>query len=266
MSKLFSLLAMSVLIFGAFVPVALADDHEEMAKVRVLHASPDAPGVDVFVNDEAVVEGAEFKDATDYLELPAGDHTVDIYAAGTMGDEDPVLSSEVSVESGQAYTVAAVNTLENLQLEAFEDSMEAEEGMADLRVGHFIPDGPAVDVGAIEGDAIFSGAEFPMVTDYESVEAGSYDLEVRTTEGDQLIDLSGTEVEEGNVYSAFAVGTADSPEILLLQDNQTMPSEMPATGFGGASESGTNALLYASILGIMAMSAGFIFFRKRQEA
>ncbi|GGF23275.1 cell wall anchor [Halobacillus andaensis] len=266
MAKLFSMLGVVALVLGMFAPVALADNHVDMAKVRVLHASPDAPAVDVYVNDEAVVEGAAFKDATDYLELPAGDHTVDIYAEGTMEEEDPVLSTDVSVEGGQAYTVAAVNTVDSLQLEAFEDTMEAEEGMAKLRVGHLIPDGPAVDVGEIEGDAIFSGAEFPSATDYEDVEAGTYDLEVRTQEGDQLIDLSGTEVEEGNVYSAFAVGTADSPEILLLQDNQEMPSEMPATGFGGASESATNAVLYASILGAIAMGAGFILFRKRQEA
>ncbi|WP_375536390.1 DUF4397 domain-containing protein [Alteribacillus sp. HJP-4] len=47
--------------------------------VRILHASPDAPAVDVYVNDEAVVEDAEFKDATDYMDLPEGDHEVAIY-------------------------------------------------------------------------------------------------------------------------------------------------------------------------------------------
>ncbi|MCP3028859.1 DUF4397 domain-containing protein [Halobacillus sp. A5] len=266
MSKLFSMLGIVVLFIGLFASVSYADGHEDTAMVRILHASPDAPAVDVYVNEDSVVDGAEFKDATDYMELPAGDHSVEIYAEGTMGEEDPVLSTDVSVEGGMAYTVAAANTVDNLELEAFEDSMEAEDGLAKLRVGHLIPEGPAVDVGEMEGDAIFSGAEFPSASDYEDLEAGTYDLEVRTEEGDQLLDLSGTEIEEGNVYSAFAVGTADSPEILLLQDNEEMPSEMPATGMGGTSETGTTPVLYAGLLGVLAMCAGLILFRKRQEA
>ncbi|RWZ51296.1 DUF4397 domain-containing protein [Halobacillus fulvus] len=267
MKKLLASLAAVVLIFGVFAPVAFADDHSggEMAMVRILHASPDAPAVDVYVNDEAVVEGAEFKAATDYLEVPAGEHTVDIYAAGTAEDGEPVISTTLTVEAGMAYTAAAINTLENLEVTALMDETEASEGMAKVRVGHFIPDAPAVDVGPIGGDALFAGAEFPNVTDYAELEAGTYDLEVRTTDGTQLIDLSGTTVEDGKVYSAFAVGTAEAPEVLLLEDSAAMPSSMPETGFGGTAD-GNNAMMYAALLGVMAMGAGFVFFRKRQEA
>ncbi|WP_226585110.1 DUF4397 domain-containing protein [Halobacillus litoralis] len=265
MKKLVSSLAAIVLILGVFAPSAFADNHGDNAMVRVLHASPDAPAVDVYLNDEAVVEGAEFKAATDYLEVPAGEHKVEIYAAGTKGEQDPVISTNVNVEAGMAYTAAAINNLENLELKAIQDSMEASEGMAKVRVGHLIPGAPAVDVGPIDGDALFSGAEFPMVTDYKELEPGTYDLEVRTTDGTQLIDLSGTTLEAGNVYSAFAVGTADNPEVLLLQDSAAMPSEMPQTGFGGTTES-SNALLYAGVLGALALGAGLIFTRKRSEA
>ncbi|KHE69620.1 DUF4397 domain-containing protein [Halobacillus sp. BBL2006] len=266
MKKILSSLAAFVLVLGVFAPAAFADNHGDMAKVRVLHASPDAPAVDVYVDGEAVVEGAEFKAATDYMEVPAGEHTVEIYAAGTKGEQDAVLSANVKVESGMAYTAAAIDNLENLQLKAIQDSMEASEGMSKVRVGHFIPGAPAVDVGPIGGDALFSGAEFPMVTDYKELEPGTYDLEVRTTDGTQLIDLSGTTFEEGKVYSAFAVGTADSPEVLLLEDSSAMPSSMPKTGFGGANDSSSNAMLYATILGLAAMGAGFMVFRKRSEA
>ncbi|WP_027956077.1 MULTISPECIES: DUF4397 domain-containing protein [Halobacillus] len=264
MKKLLSSLAAVVLIFGMFAPAVFADHHEE-AMLRVVHASPDAPAVDVYLNDEAAVEGAEFKAATDYMKVPAGEHTVEIYAAGTKGEQDPVISTNVTVEAGKAYTAAAVDNLENLQLKALEDSMEASEDMAKIRVGHFIPEAPAVDVGPIDGDAVFSGAEFPMVTDYKELEAGTYDLEVRTTDGTQLIDLSGTALEAGNVYSAFAVGTADNPEVILLQDSSAMPSDMPETGFGGTNQT-SNALLYAGILGLAAAGAGVFLTRRKSEA
>lgn len=268
MKKLLSSLAAFVLVLGVFAPVAFADNHSggEMAMVRVLHASPDAPAVDVYVDGNAVVEGAEFKAATDYMELPAGEHMVEIYAAGTMGEQDPVISTNVTVEAGMAYTAAAINNLDSIELKALQDETEASEGMAKVRVAHFIPGAPAVDVGPIGGDALFSGAEFPMVTEYSEIEAGTYDLEVRTTDGTQLVDLSGTTVEAGKVYSAFAVGTADSPEVLLLEDSAAMPSSMPETGFGGAADTNSNAMAYAAILGVLAMGAGFVFFRKRSEA
>ena len=58
---------------------------DEPARIRVLHLSPDAPGVDVFVNggDEAAVEALEFPDGTPYLEVPAGTYTFDVSPAGT---------------------------------------------------------------------------------------------------------------------------------------------------------------------------------------
>lgn len=265
MKKILSALAAVVLILGGFTPSAFANSHDQNAMVRVLHASPDAPAVDVYLNDEAVVEGAEFKAATDYLEVPAGEHTVEIYAAGTKGEQAPVISTTVNVEGGKAYTAAAIDNLENIQLKAIQDSTEANEDKAKVRVGHFIPGAPAVDVGPIGGDALFSGAEFPMVTDYMEIDPGSYDLEVRTTDGTQLIDLSGTNLEAGKVYSAFAVGAADNPEVLLLQDSAAMPTMMPATGFGGAADKSSNSLMYAAILGVLAMGAGFILTRKRSE-
>lgn len=267
MKKVLASFAVFVLVLSIFAPAAFADDHDkEMAMVRILHASPDAPAVDVYVNGNAVVEGAEFKAATDYMELPAGEHSVEIYAAGTMGEQDPVLSANVTVEAGMAYTVAAIDNLENLQLKAFQDDTQASEGMAKVRVGHFIPGAPTVDVGVIDGDAVFSGAEFPMVTDYKELEAGTYDLEVRTTDRTQLIDLSGTMLEAGTVYSAFAVGTADSPEILLLEDSTAMPSAMPDTGLGGTADSTSNDMMYALGLGLLAAAAGYVFFRKKFEA
>ncbi|MCA0984037.1 DUF4397 domain-containing protein [Halobacillus yeomjeoni] len=264
MKKLLASLSAVVLILGMFAPSVFAKDHADMAKVRGLHASPDAPAVDVYVDGNAVVEGAEFKAATDYMELPAGEHQVEIYAAGTKGSQDPVISANVNVEAGMAYTAAAINTLENLELKAIQDSMEAAEGKSKVRVGHFIPGAPAVDVGLVGRDAIFSGAEFPMVTDYKELDPGTYDLEVRTTDGTQLIDLSGTTLEGSKVYSAFAVGTADNPEVLLLEDSAAMPTSMPKTGFGGANDS--NALLAATALGLAAMGAGFVIFRRRSEA
>ncbi|WP_027963658.1 DUF4397 domain-containing protein [Halalkalibacillus halophilus] len=251
MKKIFSLLIVAVFVFTVFGAGVAADDHDsDDAMVRVVHASPDAPEVDVYVNGEAAVEGAAFSDATDYLNLPAGDHEVEIYAAGTYGDSDPVISTTLSVEAGWAYTVAAVGELENLDLQVAEDSMEVTEGMTKVRVGHFSPDAPTVDVGLIGGDALFAGATFPSVTDYQELDADTYDLEIRTEDGTQVLDLSGTTLEENTVYSVFAINNAENLEVLVLEDYTMAPGEMPQTGLGGAS-TGMNMTLVAGLATLM---------------
>ena len=46
------------------------------AKVRVLHASPDAPAVDVYADGAAVLTNVAYGVISGYLEVPAGDHHI----------------------------------------------------------------------------------------------------------------------------------------------------------------------------------------------
>ncbi|NIK12477.1 DUF4397 domain-containing protein [Alkalibacillus almallahensis] len=255
MKKVFILLVTAVMLSSVFAIGALADNHDSSdAMVRIVHASPDAPAVNVYVNGEATVEGAAFKDATDYMNLPAGEHDVAIYPAEANGEGDPVISQTLTIEAGEAYTVAAVGMLDNLSLKVASDSMSVSEGMSKVRVGHLSPDAPMVDVGVIDGDALFSGASFPAITDYQELEAGTYDLEVRTEDGTQVLDLSGTTLEENTVYSVFAVNTADSLEAWVLTDYTMMPSEMPQTGMGGAQSDMNNMFM----IGLGTVLAGIV--------
>ncbi|RJR07808.1 DUF4397 domain-containing protein [Candidatus Parcubacteria bacterium] len=251
----------SIFAFSVLSSFASADDH---AMVRIIHASPDAPAVDVFVNGDAVVENASFKAATDYMNLPAGTHKVEIYATGTMGEADPVIAADLTVEAGMSYTVAAINNVANLELSVTTDNNMVEEGKAKIRVGHFSPDAPAVNVGLIGGDDVFSGAEFKAVTDYMALDAGSYDLEVRTADGgQQVLDLTGTELEANKVYSVYAINTVDSIEVLVLVDNTMMPSEMPQTGMGGASASASEGInTWAAIGALLLVGAAVIGVRR----
>ncbi|WWD80607.1 DUF4397 domain-containing protein [Alkalicoccus halolimnae] len=256
----------TLLVFGLVGTPAFADGHEEdeNAMVRVLHASPDAPEVDVYVNGDAAVEGAAFKDITDYLELPAGDHEVAIFPAGEDGEGDPVIEETLTVEGGAYYTVAATDTLENLTLQPFADDNSVAEGMTKVRVGHMSPGAPAVDVGLVDGDSLFEGAEFFAVTDYLELDPDTYDLEIRAagTE-DAVLDLSGTELAADTAYSVYAVGAdADELEVVVVADDaHSTPDEMPATGMGGASQS-SNLLPLTLILLAGGLGAAILFRKK----
>ncbi|PCR91637.1 DUF4397 domain-containing protein [Natrinema ejinorense] len=92
-----------------FQPAVLVDAGS--ALVRLVHAAPDAPAVDVYADGEPVFEDVSFTDSTDYVAVPAGARTVSVRPAG--GDSaSTVASFDVTLEQGTAYTAYAIGYLE----------------------------------------------------------------------------------------------------------------------------------------------------------
>ncbi|PSL41393.1 uncharacterized protein DUF4397 [Planomicrobium soli] len=265
MKKFLVLVAVALAMFFSTVSWAYA---AETAKVRVVHASPDAPAVDVYVNGELTLENVAFKANSGYLDVPAGTHDVEVFANGSeYAEGEGVLQADLAVEAGKAYTAAAANTVDALEFVVAEDSMEVTEGKAKVRIGHLSPDAPAVDVGLIGGDALFSGAEFPGITDYSEVDAGTYDLEIRLPDGTQVLPLEGTELAAGTVYSIFAVNTADALEVLALVDYEQAgsPDGMPTTGLGTPDNKQSSWLLVMGGFILMVGASGFVWKKRVQN-
>lgn len=186
------------------------EENGDTANVRVAHLSPDAPNVDVFVDDDAVLEDVPFGAVSDYLELPAGSYNVKVSPAGE-GPDGAVLEEDLDVPAAD-LTVAAIGEVadENQPLELAvleDDNSDPGEDTARVRAVHASPDAPAVDVVVAEtGDALFEGVEFGG-SGYAEVPAGDYRLCVYPA-GEREEAVLGVDVEAmgGTVASAFAVG------------------------------------------------------------
>ena len=201
-------MALGALLVGGIASPAAAQDED--AQVRVVHASPDAPAVDVFVNGDRAIENLAFGEATDLIPLPAGEYDVAVAPTGAA-IEDAVINATLPLEAGAAYNVAATGTIADGTLgpQVYPiDVSPLEEGKARVRAIHASPDAPAVDVAVAGGPVLFSGVEFPNATDFAAVDAGTYDLEVRPagTE-DVALALDGVQFDAGTIYDVFAIGT-----------------------------------------------------------
>lgn len=198
--KTLGLAGSAALAGGSATGSVAANEHR--AYVRVAHASPDAPAVDVFVDGNAVLEGVEFGAISGYLELAPGEHTFEVAPAGE-GRGATVLEASESVSAATFYTVAAIGTLDQLEATVFEDDTTR------IRVGHFVPDAPAVDIAYANGPTLFEGVEFGDVTDYRSISPGQdYNFAVRASEsGEHVKTFEGIGIEPSKTYSAFALGT-----------------------------------------------------------
>ncbi|MFU8869066.1 DUF4397 domain-containing protein [Natronococcus sp.] len=99
-----------------FAPAVLEDDVSdpgENARVRLVHASPDAPAVDVTVDDGETVlfEDVAFGEAG-AIEVPAGEYTLEVRPATEDNDGDVVAEFDVAPEAGNVYSAFAVGYLE----------------------------------------------------------------------------------------------------------------------------------------------------------
>jgi Domain of unknown function (DUF4397) len=85
---------------------------EPTGSVRLIHLSPDAGAVDVFLDggETAALAGVEYLDGIDYIDLPVGEHTFAVAPAG-LGIGATVLTATVDVEEGVKYSAAAYGTV-----------------------------------------------------------------------------------------------------------------------------------------------------------
>jgi len=241
---------LALVLLAALVPIA-GVSAQEQARVRIVHASPDAPNVDIWVNGSVAVSNMAFMDATDYLALAAGDYQVQVTPAGGAA-ADAVIDATLTLEAGMDYTVAAVGQVADIEPLVLEDNNAAPAaGKAHIRVVHASPDAPNVDIAVAGGPILLSNLAFPTASDYLPVDAGSYDLEVRPTGTDtSALDIDGFMAQAGTVYTVMAVGLAGdgSLSVLALVDAMASTPDMPATGAGGTATGTSGSIAWLVVL------------------
>lgn len=213
----------------ALPTAAAADGHG--AKVRVGHFSPDAPAVDVWVNDAAVLEDVEFGALSPYLDLEPGTYSIAVVAAdGNPADGAVIGPVDLPFEAGSRTTVAATDFLENITPVVLDDAFVNQEGEAQVRVVHFSPDAPVVDIAADGQAALIEGLAFPKLAGYVGLPEGEYDLEIRAAGTDQVaFDIPAIPLAGDTAYTVFAIGSLEAGtfDVLPVADSETdMADEM----------------------------------------
>jgi hypothetical protein len=190
-----------------------------------LHASSDAPSVDIYANGNKIAQNLAYKDMTDYLAIPAGNYQIEVFPVGQTSD--PVIFTNLSIPAGTIYTIAATGLLANLALYPIpeEYSPPANGRNSYVRFIHLSPDAPPVDVFLPNGSRIFGDVEYEEFTAYTRLNPGEYTLQVRPVGMDQaVLTVPNVKLSPGEIYSIYAVGlVGDEPslEALLVSDNKS---------------------------------------------
>jgi hypothetical protein len=160
----------SFLIFSIaalFLFVGCSDDDEKImgvdmgqgAMVRVIHASPDAPNVDLYVEGiaAAVATDIAYGETTVYLDLDAGMYNFQLRAAGSNPASPPAYETgDLDIAEGAKITAIALGLLASADADDkfrvityAENFADPGAGNAAVRIIHGSADAPtvAVDVG-----------------------------------------------------------------------------------------------------------------------
>jgi len=257
MKRLFLLAAILALTLGGS-SMALAADGQ--ARVRVVHASPDAPAVDVWVNGDVAFSNAPFKGITDYASLDPASYQVQVTPTGAS--TPVVIDATLDLAADTDYTVVAVGQLANIEpLVLVDNNAAPAAGKAHVRFVHASPDAPAVDIAVKGGPVLFENVAFKGVGDYLPVDAGSYDLEVRLAGTTTVaLEVPGVTLDDQTVYTVFAMGLAGDGTLAAVPsvDARPMPATLPATGGGMLSP-----WLIALVVGGAVLMAGSLVLQRR---
>lgn len=192
--------------------------------VRVLHASPNAPPVDIYVNNNPVIKNLRFKEFSDYLSLKGGIYNIKVFPA--KNNTNLILNKNITVPPKSILTVAAAGNLKDLELLPFiEPKIPIMRNKSMIRFAHLSPDAPAVDITLPDGTILFKNISFKNVSDYISVDPKKYTLQARIANTDKIVlTVPNIILRPNRFYTAYAVGLAmgNPPlELLLPLDGNT---------------------------------------------
>ncbi|GAA0800631.1 DUF4397 domain-containing protein [Spirilliplanes yamanashiensis] len=248
--------------------------------VRLAHLSPDTPEVDVYLSSqtgsipEKEFPGVGYGALSDYLELPTGSYAVAMRKAGAPESEKPVLTTEVTVEKGGAYTVAGVGRFADLGLRVLEDDLRLPPaGAAKVRIIQASVQAPVLDVAVKDGAEIGADVTFASTTDYRQVDPGRWTVEVQPANGGASSSLPCT-LAAGSVYSLLILDSDGGLKAQLHTDagrQGVVPAGGVDTGAGGTAPGARpaawpGAALAASAAAVLAFVVVALAGRRRRTA
>jgi hypothetical protein len=208
---------------------AVAQVPANTAWVRVVHASADAPAVDVLANGNLVFQAIPFKGFTEYTPVPPATYTFSVNVSGT--NTTVLTAGPMALQGGMAYTFFAVGKVSAGTLAimgAGDDVTTAGAGMAKLRVVHGASTAPTVDVFAstpyapLPSAPALSRVPFPFASDYLAVPAGVYQARVTPTGTKTVAINSGRLPLTGNTVRTVIALDPTTPggpfELLVIPD------------------------------------------------
>jgi Domain of unknown function (DUF4397) len=225
----------AISVVGAAAPAQAQEiPDQQVGSVRVVHGLRGLVA-DIYLDGTLVLPTFQPERSTDPLAIPAGDHVVDIRAAGAAATDTPLLSQTITVPAGfQGSLIAHLDAAGNPTLSPFVDDLSAvPAGQARVVVRHAAA---ATDVAVQLGDQTAFADVAPEGEASELVSAGEYQVSVTPTAGGApLAPPQTVQFADGTANFMYLIGSEAEGTlgwaVVQVGDLQTAPA-MIQTGDG----------------------------------
>jgi hypothetical protein len=174
--------------------------------VRILHAVPNAPNVDIYLNGSLIASNLAFGKISEYMQISPGEYEFQLYPTGTY--DKPLLSQNIQLISNSNYTVSIVTLANNLFLFRLkDDNVPSSKSQSLLRFINLSSNAPLLSLALPNGVTLFNEAEYLETTGYYQLSPGIYNFEILlgssqiTTKYINNITLDG-----GKFYTIYIIG------------------------------------------------------------
>ena len=207
-------------------PVDIPDG---MARLQVVHnaADPDVASIDIYFDDDLIIDDFEFRTATPYVDVDADEYEISVAGADSDSVDDALITFDATeFDEGERYLVVANGVLDpddfdanpdgesiDVSLYIFEDAKEVADDAAidEMVLFHGATDAPAIDLVANNDITIVADQSYGSFTDgYLTLPQGITVLDLLVSEtGDRVNSYQTPSLTGGDTYVALASGFLD---------------------------------------------------------
>ena len=246
------------------------------AYLRTAHLSPDTPGVDIYLKAASakpavVIRNAVYGHFSPYLAIAAGSYSVSTRSAGSPASSPSLVSWDLTLVSGHAYTAAILGSGAARRGTVLHDDLTPPtSGKARVRLIQAASNAPAADVTANGNIPVASATKYASATGYVSLPAGTWPLTAVSTGVPAVKVAASISLASGSVISIVLLNKTHGGLALVSALDSAGSGVTPVsgvnTGGGGLAPSGSGQ----SGLGLLAVTgvgvaAGSVLIRRRRR-
>jgi len=179
--------------------------------VRVAHGVPGAPAVDIYLNDTLAVPSLQFGQMTEHIALPTGSYSVSLRGAGS---ETNLLNADVGVEAGQAVTIAALGTPDDVTAQVLTDNIAGiSASEARLSLVNGLGDGQTLTATLPDGTSL--GNDLAFATATSGVNIPPSEAAITLVTGEEPVEVPAQPFYGGVYYNLLAVNDNGTVELFV---------------------------------------------------
>lgn len=187
-------------------------------RLTAVHAVEGAGAVDVVLGDgRVVIPSLGYNQPFGTFDIEANTYSFGVVPAGGTLDNPILPAADFALNTNTSYIIVVYGTANQPSFLTLSAPTRAEVAGGFVRIGHGIPEAPAVDV-YVNDTLIAPALAFGQITDYLAIPIGTYSVAIRLPGADSDL-LSGTlGVTRDSYTSAFALTTGGTPTLDVFPD------------------------------------------------